>query len=56
MYLLDDPLSAVDSHVGRRLFMDVIHGELMKNKTRVMVTNQLQYLCFADHVNVINLL
>ncbi|KAJ8918452.1 hypothetical protein NQ315_008149 [Exocentrus adspersus] len=43
IYLLDDPLSAVDTHVGKQLFDDCICGYL-KNKCVVLVTHQLQYL------------
>lgn len=32
IYLLDDPLSAMDQHVGTRLFEDVIRGETEKRK------------------------
>lgn len=49
VYLLDDPLSAVDAKVGRHIFMDCICGYL-RNKTRVLVTHQMQYLKGADHV------
>lgn len=41
VYLLDDPLSAVDAHVGRVLFDDCICGQLA-DKTRLLVTHQLQ--------------
>ncbi|KAJ8954549.1 hypothetical protein NQ318_000783 [Aromia moschata] len=43
IYLLDDPLSAVDTHVGRQLFDQCICGYL-KEKCVVLVTHQLQYL------------
>ncbi|KAF7279494.1 hypothetical protein GWI33_007172 [Rhynchophorus ferrugineus] len=43
IYLLDDPLSAVDAHVGKQLFEDCINGYL-RNKCVVLVTHQLQYL------------
>lgn len=43
IYLLDDPLSAVDTHVGKQLFEDCICGYL-KNKCVFLVTHQLQYL------------
>jgi ABC-type multidrug transport system fused ATPase/permease subunit len=43
VYLFDDPFSAVDSHVGKQLWNDVLVGEL-KGKTRVLVTNQLHFL------------
>lgn len=43
IYLLDDPLSAVDPHVGRQMFDECITGYL-KSKCVVLVTHQLQYL------------
>lgn len=49
VYLLDDPLSAVDAKVGRHIFLECICG-ILSNKTRVLVTHQLQYLKGADHV------
>jgi len=44
LYLLDDPLSAVDAHVGRHLFDECICG-LLGDRTRVLVTHQLQVKC-----------
>ncbi|PRW61038.1 multidrug resistance-associated 1 isoform X8 [Chlorella sorokiniana] len=52
VYLLDDPLSAVDAHVGRHLFDRCICGLLGKT-TRILVTHQLQHLPSADHVVVL---
>uniref|UniRef100_A0A6B2KXT9 Uncharacterized protein n=1 Tax=Arcella intermedia TaxID=1963864 RepID=A0A6B2KXT9_9EUKA len=49
IYLLDDPLSAADQHVGRRLFDDCINGYL-RDKLVLFVTNQLQYLSQCDVV------
>jgi ATP-binding cassette subfamily C (CFTR/MRP) protein 1 len=49
VYLLDDPLSAVDSHVGRALFERAIRG-VLATKTVILVTNALQYLPMADNV------
>mmetsp|Transcript_7887 Transcript_7887/g.22525 ORF Transcript_7887/g.22525 Transcript_7887/m.22525 type:complete len:1670 (-) Transcript_7887:66-5075(-) len=45
--LLDDPLSALDAKVGRRVFQRGIKGYL-KRKTVVLVTNQLQFVDDAD--------
>uniref|UniRef100_A0AAQ5Y2C9 Multidrug resistance-associated protein 1 n=1 Tax=Amphiprion ocellaris TaxID=80972 RepID=A0AAQ5Y2C9_AMPOC len=45
VYLLDDPLSAVDAHVGKHIFDWVIGPQgLLKDKTRVLVTHGLSYL------------
>ena len=51
IYLLDDPLAAVDSHVAAHLFEHVVgeHG-MLSNGLRILVTNQLQYLSLADKV------
>ncbi|KAG2236972.1 hypothetical protein INT48_002041 [Thamnidium elegans] len=51
IYLLDDPLSAVDAHVGRHIFDHVIGPEgILKNKARVLVTHGISYLPRIDHV------
>ncbi|XP_072319302.1 ATP-binding cassette sub-family C member 4 [Eucyclogobius newberryi] len=52
IYLLDDPLSAVDAEVGRHLFDQCICG-LLKKKLRILVTHQLQYLNAADQIVVL---
>uniref|UniRef100_A0A671PYG4 Multidrug resistance-associated protein 4 n=1 Tax=Sinocyclocheilus anshuiensis TaxID=1608454 RepID=A0A671PYG4_9TELE len=49
IYLLDDPLSAVDAEVGRHL---CICG-ILKEKPRILVTHQLQYLKAADQILVL---
>lgn len=49
VYLLDDPLSAVDSHVGRHLFDQCIRSHL-KEKTVILITHQLQYLQNVDQI------
>ncbi|XP_075710611.1 multidrug resistance-associated protein 1-like [Rhinoderma darwinii] len=49
IYLLDDPLSAVDVHVGKHLYDKVIgHNGLLKNKTRILVTHSLNVLPLVD--------
>ncbi|XP_063068367.1 multidrug resistance-associated protein 4 isoform X2 [Engraulis encrasicolus] len=52
IYLLDDPLSAVDTEVSRHLFEQCICGYLRK-KPRILVTHQLQYLKAADQILVL---
>nr|XP_045608210.1 multidrug resistance-associated protein 1-like isoform X2 [Procambarus clarkii] len=55
IYLLDDPLSAVDSHVGKHIFEQVIGPTgLLKNKTRLLVTHGLTYLPQVDKIIVLS--
>lgn len=56
VYLLDDPLSAVDPHVGRHLFKECIgpRGRLAcQNATRILVTHQVHFLKDADWLVVL---
>ncbi|XP_052753897.1 ATP-binding cassette sub-family C member 4-like [Galleria mellonella] len=53
IYLLDDPLSAVDANVGRQLFEGCIKGYL-SGKTVILVTHQLHYLKAADYLVILN--
>ena len=53
IYLLDDPLSAVDAHVAGDLFDHCISGELA-GKTRILVTHQTQFLPRADQIVVMH--
>jgi ABC-type multidrug transport system fused ATPase/permease subunit len=51
IYLLDDPLSAVDAHVGRHIFDHVIGPEgILKSKARLLVTHGISYLPRVDNV------
>ncbi|KAL3867282.1 hypothetical protein ACJMK2_044496 [Sinanodonta woodiana] len=52
IFLLDDPLSAVDTTVGRHLFSRCI-CDYLKGKTRILVTHQLQYLKKADRILIL---
>ncbi|KAG0641595.1 P-loop containing nucleoside triphosphate hydrolase protein [Tuber brumale] len=47
--LMDDPLAAVDAHVGRHLFDKAICG-LLKDKCRILATHQLHVINKADQV------
>jgi ABC-type multidrug transport system fused ATPase/permease subunit len=52
--LLDDPLSAVDAHVGKHIFESVIGPNgLLKHKTRVFVTNSIGFLSQSDEIVMI---
>ncbi|CAF4606534.1 unnamed protein product [Rotaria socialis] len=54
IYLLDDPLSAVDAHVGAHIFKYVIGPNgLLKNKTRILVTHGVSYLHKCDKIVVV---
>ncbi|XP_044268715.1 probable multidrug resistance-associated protein lethal(2)03659 [Tribolium madens] len=53
IYLLDDPLSAVDTHVGKQLFEDCIAGYL-NNKCVILVTHQLQYLRTVNKIYLLD--
>ncbi|XP_014264614.3 ATP-binding cassette sub-family C member 2 [Maylandia zebra] len=54
IYLLDDPLSAVDSHVGKHLFEKVIGPNgILKNKTRILVTHGISFLPYVDEIVVL---
>ncbi|KAL4706573.1 hypothetical protein ACJJTC_015771, partial [Scirpophaga incertulas] len=54
IYYLDDPLSAVDSHVGKHIFEKVIGPNgMLKGKTRVWVTHNVSYLAQTDLVLVL---
>jgi len=54
-YFLDDPLSAVDSHVGKHIFENVIGPNgLLKKKTRILVTHSITYLPEVDNIIVLN--
>uniref|UniRef100_A0A8C4GXV0 ATP-binding cassette, sub-family C (CFTR/MRP), member 12 n=1 Tax=Dicentrarchus labrax TaxID=13489 RepID=A0A8C4GXV0_DICLA len=52
IFLLDDPLSAVDAHVGKHIFEECIKKEL-QGKSVILVTHQLQYLEFCDDILVL---
>lgn len=53
IYLLDDPLSAVDTHVGKHLF-DMCIRSYLSDKIVILVTHQLQVLKDVDHIVVMN--
>lgn len=51
IYLFDDPLSALDTQVGRHIFFNVIHNNgLLKSKIRLFVTNNMTILSQMDQI------
>jgi ABC-type multidrug transport system fused ATPase/permease subunit len=54
-FLFDDPLSAVDAHVGKHIFDQVLSNEKGKlaGKTRVLVTNAMQYVPLCDRIFIL---
>ncbi|XP_027249743.1 multidrug resistance-associated protein 4 isoform X4 [Cricetulus griseus] len=52
IYLLDDPLSAVDAEVGKHLFQLCI-CQTLHEKVTILVTHQLQYLKAASHILIL---
>jgi len=52
VYLLDDPLSALDAKVARKVFDECI-CTFLKDKTRIVVTHQVSFLNNADKIAVL---
>ncbi|KAI2615446.1 P-loop containing nucleoside triphosphate hydrolase protein [Hypoxylon sp. NC1633] len=51
IYLLDDCLSAVDSHVGRHIIENVLGPKgLLNSKSRILATNAIAVLPEADYI------
>ena len=53
VYLLDDPLSAVDVKVGEHIFEQRI-CKLLRDKIKVLVTHEKRYMVAADQVLVLD--
>uniref|UniRef100_A0A4W5QYA3 ABC-type glutathione-S-conjugate transporter n=1 Tax=Hucho hucho TaxID=62062 RepID=A0A4W5QYA3_9TELE len=54
VYLLDDPLSAVDSHVAKHIFDHVIGPEgALQGKTRILVTHGISFLPQVNNIVVL---
>ncbi|KAF9083250.1 hypothetical protein BGX23_011649 [Mortierella sp. AD031] len=54
LYLLDDPLSAVDAHVAQHLWKSLLGPNgLLKDKTRVLVTHAVQFLGDTNRIVVL---
>lgn len=54
VYLLDDPLSAVDEHVGRHLIDHVLGPNgLLKTKCKILATNAIHVLSIANNLHMV---
>ncbi|KAH8334643.1 hypothetical protein KR059_012695, partial [Drosophila kikkawai] len=53
IYLLDDPLSAVDSHVAKHLFEQCMRGYL-RDRIVVLITHQRQFLQRVDQIVIMD--
>lgn len=53
--IFDDPLSAVDAHVGKSLFQDAIVGALRnRGITVILVTHAIHFLSQVDYIYTLN--
>ena len=54
--LMDDPLSAVDSHVAKHIFEHVLSNKkgFLKERTRVLTTNNISILPDVDQIVVLS--
>jgi len=53
IYLMDDPISALDAHVRKNIINNVIGGVLAK-KTRILVTHAIDFIHLADHIVIMD--
>ena len=52
--LLDDPLSAVDSHVGKSILENCLLSGPLAKRTRILVTHALHVLDKTDYIYVMD--
>jgi len=50
--LMDDPISALDSNTRKKVFKRVFEN-MLKNKTRILATNAIDFVHLADKVIVL---
>jgi ABC-type lipoprotein export system ATPase subunit len=49
VYLMDDPISALDANVKKKIFKHVFKGK-MEEKTRILVTHAIDFLHVVDSI------
>ncbi len=52
VFLFDDPLSALDAHVGKFIYHETIR-KYLAGKTRVLVTHALHTLKYLDEIFIV---
>jgi len=50
--MMDDPISALDANVRKKIFKHVFQG-MLKDKTRILVTHAIDFLHFTDRIAVL---
>jgi ATP-binding cassette, subfamily C (CFTR/MRP), member 1 len=53
LFIFDDPLSALDQYVGKHIFENCF-VKMLKNKTRIISSHQIQYSKYADYIYVLD--
>ncbi len=53
LLLMDDPLSALDANVKKKIFKKVMLKKF-KNRTRILVTHAIDFLAFADSIIILS--
>ena len=50
--MMDDPISALDANVRKKIFKHVFQG-MLKDKTRILVTHAIDFLHLTDRIVVL---
>lgn len=50
--MMDDPISALDANVRKKIFKQVFQG-VLKEKTRILVTHAIDFLHLSDKIIVL---
>ena len=53
IFLMDDPISALDANVRKKIFQNVFLGHL-RNKTRILVTHAIDFIHQADKIVIMD--
>jgi ATP-binding cassette subfamily C (CFTR/MRP) protein 1 len=49
VFIMDDPISALDANVRQKIIFNVILGHL-KDRTRILVTHAIDFIHLADRI------